>query len=230
MHMPKWVVRHHDPRSSTRRVLLVALLVAAVGALLFSAGRMAAADDRRAAIEAERGLAAARAELATLTERLALAERSAQVDRQAHEELRSTLAGLNSEILQLREELAFYRGIVSPADARRGVRAHGLDLQGAGAAWRYRLVLIQAMQHDRQAQGVAELTMVGTDADGPARVPAASEPLAYDFRYFQALEGDILLPDGFVPHRVEVLLRPRSEREQPVEQAFDWPAAISIGG
>jgi hypothetical protein len=154
------------------------------------------------------------------------------VDNQAHDELRTTLAGLNEEILRLREELAFYRGIVSPADARRGLHVHGLRIEpvGTDAHWRFRLTLIQAMQHDRQAQGVARMTLVGMNDGAPTRVALAEvgefgDGIPYDFRYFQEFDGDILLPQGFVPNRVEVELVPRNQREGRVERVFDWPSA-----
>ena len=230
MNPPRLVVRTHDPRRAAARIALIAAVLVAACAAAFVAGRMAADADRRAARIAETALADATADAHALREQLAIAERSGQVDRAAHAQLRETLAGLNGEILQLREELAFYRGIVSPADARRGIRVHDLTVTGAGDAWHYTLMLIQAMQHDRQAEGAAFLTVIGTGADGPQRVPVAAEGVAYDFRYFQPLDGDILLPQGFIPERIEVELRPRSTREDPVQQAFDWPGAIKVGG
>ena len=230
MNPPRLVVRTHDPKRAATRLALAAAVTAAALLAAFVAGRMAADADRRAARAAEAALADATTGALALREQLAVAERSGQVDREAHAQLRQTLAGLNGEILQLREELAFYRGIVSPADARRGVRVHDLSVEGAGDTWRYTLMLIQAMQHDRQAEGTAHLTLVGTGADGPQRVAVAADGVAYDFRYFQPLDGDILLPQGFIPERIEVELRPRSTREDPVQQAFDWPGAIKVGG
>lgn len=230
MSAPRLIVRVHDPSRTAVRLALVAVLVAVAGWALFAAGRTAAEEDRRVARDAERARAEATILIRDLRERLAVAERSGQVDRQAHDELRQTLAGLNGEILQLREELAFYRGIVSPSDARRGVRIHDLEIDGVGEAWRYRLMLIQAMQHDRQAQGSATLTVFGTAAGVPTSFEVNSENAAYDFRYFQALDGDILLPQGFTPARIEVVLQPRSERETAIQQTFEWPGAVNVGG
>ena len=212
------------------RAALIVGAVAAACLAAFVAGRVAADADRRAVRTTAAALEAADAEVQGLREQLAVAERSSQVDREAHAQLRQTLVGLNDEILQLREELAFYRGIVSPADARRGVRVHDLTVDGAGDAWRFSLMLIQAMQHDRQAEGRAHLTLIGAGPDGPQRVPVVADGIAYDFRYFQPLDGDILLPQGFIPERIEVELRPRSTREDQVQQVFDWPGATRVGG
>ena len=41
----------------------------------------------------------------------------------------------------------------------------------------------------------------------------------YSFRYFQALEGQVMLPPDFTPQRVRVLL---DGEDVAVEQSFDW--------
>jgi hypothetical protein len=235
MSTPRLIVKMHHPRRTVVRVALALLLVILTLWAVFETGRIRGGLDQSAArAEQERlngEVQRLERELAELRALLATAERSGQVDQLAHSDLRGLFAEQNDEILSLREELAFYRGIVSPADSRRGLRVHDFTLEPAGGptAWRYRLVLIQAMQHDRQAQGNARLTLVGTAEGAPARLPLAEvsaqavDGIPYDFRYFQEFDGDILLPDGFTPTRVEIELIARNARDGRVEQAFDWP-------
>ena len=45
----------------------------------------------------------------------------------------------------------------------------------------------------------------------------------YLFKYFQQVEGDILLPPGLKPVRVTVRVAP--ERGSAVEQSFTWAEA-----
>lgn len=237
MSASRLVVKPHHPRRTIVRIAVGAVLAVLVAWAMFEAGSHQAGYDRSAARSERRELTsdleALDRENRRLRERIAGLERSGQVDGRAYAELRGTLAGLNDEILRLREELAFYRGIVSPADVQRGLRIHGFELhpaEGEGA-WRFHLVLIQAMQHDRQAQGAARLTIIGTATGAPARLALADvgdhpeSGIAYDFRYFQEFGGDILLPQGFTPSRVEVELVPRSGRDGRVAQVFDWPVA-----
>ncbi|HSX63806.1 MAG TPA: DUF6776 family protein, partial [Pseudoxanthomonas sp.] len=49
----------------------------------------------------------------------------------------------------------------------------------------------------------------------------------YSFRYFQQLDGNVMLPADFTPQRVKVQLR---GEDVAVEQAFDWKLATSAGG
>lgn len=233
MSTPRFVVRPHDPRRATLRVAVIVVAAVLVALALFEAGRVQGghAHDERRALDGE--LQRLERETGELRTRLAAVERSGQVDQRAYADLRGLLREQNEEILSLREELAFYRGIVSPVDSRRGLRVHGFRVEPMGGtrAWRFRLVLIQAMQHDRQAQGTARITLVGSTNGTPARLPLSdvgehpADGIAYDFRYFQEFDGDILLPEGFTPNRVEVELVARAARDGRVEQVFDWAAA-----
>jgi hypothetical protein len=46
-------------------------------------------------------------------------------------------------------------------------------------------------------------------------------PLSFRFRYFQDLDGEVLLPEGFQPVRVTVTATPQGGRNE-VERSFDW--------
>ena len=55
------------------------------------------------------------------------------------------------------------------------------------------------------------------------RQQPTAPPIAYSFKYFQQVEGDVFLPPGFAPVRVAVRLVPRSGA--PIEQSFTWADA-----
>ena len=48
----------------------------------------------------------------------------------------------------------------------------------------------------------------------------------FSFRYFQQLEGSVVLPEGFTPKRVRVQLRSDGST---VDQAFPWQAEAPRG-
>ena len=52
--------------------------------------------------------------------------------------------------------------------------------------------------------------------------------MEYSFKYFQQVEGDVLLPPGLQPVRVIVRLQPQSGAA--VEQSFTWADAIARPG
>jgi hypothetical protein len=44
----------------------------------------------------------------------------------------------------------------------------------------------------------------------------------YEFRYFQGLETDFVVPAGFEPQRVTVEISPTEPRGDRSTQSFDW--------
>lgn len=168
-----------------------------------------------------------------LKARVAILERSKQIDSKAYADLDIYLKQLQGEILELREEVAFYRGIVS-SNETKGVLIHTfiVEREGSTDAYRYSLVLTRNMRNDRLVTGTVNLSVSGemhgdlkqlslkevSDSDSPE--------LKFRFKHFQRLEGRMTLPKGFVPHRVYVKVQTRGKRATDAEKTFDWSRAV----
>ena len=171
-----------------------AWLVIGVGALLltlaayfvFQLGKQQAGAELQQ-LQHQRGLLDQRVEqqqgeLMALREQHAVLQRASEIDRQASLELRDDFARAQGEVLGLRKELDFYRGIVSPADGNSGLRVQDFKLtRGASEReFNLRLVLVQAMKHDRKVSGNVALTIEGSE-DGEAKSYALADLLPDDF-------------------------------------------------
>jgi len=165
-----------------------------------------------------------------LRDQVAVLERSQEIDRAARENLRRDVISLQDEVQKLEEELAFYRGIVSPEDGQSGLRIQDFSISAARepAEFRYSLMLIQALSHDRRVEGEATLIVHGRQ-DGQAvsfgldELSEQSER-AFSFRYFEGLDGTLRLPADFEPEEVEVTVSPRGRNRSDLEQRFEWPS------
>jgi len=183
----------------------------------------------------EREFLSLQEEAAALSEKVVMLETNEKIDTEAYRSVEEQLAGLQEEILTQQEDLAFYRGIV--ADQQTGLRIQDLELsRGADASsFTMRLVLAQAIRADRRISGYVEFNFEGTqdgkeltlgladmigEKDGEGR-------LAFSFRYFQNLQADLVLPDGFAPARVTVKLMPNGKSAKALEKSFDW--AVQAG-
>jgi hypothetical protein len=173
-------------------------------------------------------------ETSGLRDRLAIQERSSQIDRQAAQAVRSELGQLEEALQEAREEVEFYRGIVAPGDVDPGLRIHRFDLEEdpAPGEYHYDLVLTQLKRNDKFVSGVVDWKIFGMLHDEPVvlALDGVTEPavqqLKFRLRYFQDLAGTVKLPDGFVPNRVELTVSPQGKGKQtPVVQSFDWPGA-----
>ena len=51
---------------------------------------------------------------------------------------------------------------------------------------------------------------------------AEDRDLRFAFRYFQILEREILLPEGFVPERVDLHLVPAGKGRDELDVSFPW--------
>lgn len=232
------VVRPHRPYRNGIIYTVLAVLIAAAITGAFEFGRIRAgfdaseADARRAALAGDLDLM--ERQNRELRERIALLERSSEIDSESRTQIQANLTSMQDEVLELREELAFYRGIVSPEDAKAGLRVQSFRLQAGPNAelFHFRLVLIQAIQHDRRASGKVEVTVHGVKAGKPDSIALAelvtgdADKFDYSFKYFQDFEGDIRLPEGFEPVRVEVAVLPKGRSGEAIKRSFDWAQVI----
>ncbi|MBI3900328.1 MAG: hypothetical protein HY308_18880 [Gammaproteobacteria bacterium] len=219
------------PRLLPRTKLLlivggVTVLVSAAG-WFYNHGLSTAGFERSFATQAqqklEEELQRRNAENDELRASLARAERSLQMDETAFQELDRSLKASAQEIVKLREELNFYRNIISPADKKSGLRVQSLDIQPANGAnqYRYKLVLIQALKHDQTIYGSVNFQISGAlgAEDKVITVPGSKVNL----KYFQDIEGQFELPKDFKPRQIKVNVTPTSGA--PVEQSVPWPLA-----
>lgn len=224
------------PRLAPRTKLLLAggTLTAVVFAAgwIYNYGLSTAGFERSSAAQTQERLQAEvrrrTAETEELRESLARAERSVQMNETAFQELDRALKASAQEIVKLREELNFYRNIISPVDKKSGLRIQNLLVEPTGAAnrYRYKLVLIQALKHEQTINGSArfEITGVQNGEDAVISIPASGDrPIKVSFKYFQDIAGEFELPKDFKPRRIKVNVTP--SRGVQAEESFAWPQA-----
>ncbi|MDJ0892278.1 MAG: hypothetical protein QNK18_13950 [Gammaproteobacteria bacterium] len=231
---PRYVIHERSPRRRAVRTALLLVLLLAAALVGSEYGRVdAAADISRTT--AERDMLRQRVktlatENAGLLERAAILERAAQVERQAYTHVDETLRDLQDQILDLKEELAFYRGIVTTSGKTRGlaIQSFKLESNGQDGEYRYKLVLTRAMKNDKVTRGLVSLTVSGEQEGSPRELTLSDltgqgqAELKLHFRYFQRLEGQLALPQGFVPHRILVSVTTTGKKRSRVEKTFDW--------
>jgi outer membrane murein-binding lipoprotein Lpp len=214
-------------------VLAVALLAGLAGWIGYVQGQRSAGHDAAAEASRRQVLEGQVEQLATSNKRLnakvAELEMSRRLDRDAYGQVERTLGDLQSQLSRQSDDLAFYRSIVSPADGVQGLRIQRFEvLPGEKEREvRLKLTLVQAMRHESVVSGLAQITLVGTKADVSARYTVGEllgkprAQLPFSFRYFQAIEQTVTLPEGFQAFEAEVEVH-SSKLRSPVEQVFPW--------
>jgi len=168
-----------------------------------------------------------------LAQQVATLSRSDQISRDANRDLQRTLAERDEEIAGLRADLAFYERFVAGTAPRHGLGVQALQLRNEGGrAWHFTATLTQTATRDATTRGTLTLAVEGSRGgrmqrlDWPAlRQQPGAAGVDYAFKYFQQVEGDVLLPPGLQPIRVSAHLQP--EHGEPVEQSFTWRDAVA---
>ncbi len=155
---------------------------------------------------------------------------AAEVDREAYAQVEKSLTRLQDEILELQQEVAFYQGIVSPNESARGLRIQAFKLakNEGTTTFHFDLVLSQLVSRNRVVRGSADVTIEGM-LDGKIQNLSLKElmlgerkSMNFRFKFFQRLEGDIALPEGFLPLKVRVRAIPSGARGRTVKRSWDW--------
>ena len=221
-----------------RAAVILALLVGAY--LIFEFGRIQANYNIVDAIAEQQELQGAIDEMENhiveLKQEIALLETHRVVEREAYHVVETNLTDLQRKIQEQQDAIAFYRGIVSPKDGGRGLRVQDLKLTRGKAERHYnvRLVLVQVMQHDRSVKGEVNFSLDGAQ-DGVATTYKLEQLLpedgssswSYAFRYFQDFDRELILPDGFMPEKINVEVVSRTKSIASIKQSFDWLAGQS---
>jgi len=222
--------------------LRVALAVAIVvgGYLTFEFGRIQAdynvVDAAQQRQDYDDQIKDMRKQIAALNQEIALLETHRNIDREAYKDVEASLADLQEKIQEQRDAIAFYRGIISPADGQRGLRVQDLSLSKGNDPRQYyvRLVLVQVMQHDRSVKGEVNFSLEGAQ-DGVATtykleklIPAdETSSWPFSFRYFQNFDRQLILPEGFRPERINIEVQSRTKSIASVKQSFLWQTGQS---
>lgn len=166
---------------------------------------------------------------ADVQDQLAIAKRASQVNVAAHKQVKLDLKSLQQENVELREEVDFYRGIVAPKESSQGLRIDQFSVKKTAGhnLYHFKLVLTQVKNNQRFTRGTVKLTFEGVKSGLPKTLTLNQlsvekrKHLTFKFRYFQKLEGDLILPEGFVPRQVRVNVIPRKKKN--IQNHFDWP-------
>ncbi len=170
---------------------------------------------------------------AKLSEQIAVLEQGRQVEQQAFSDVDTSLKSLQQEIIELKEEVAFYRGIVAPKESEGGLNIQSFKIEKTSEdrVYRYKVVLTQVSKSDSLVRGRVKIDLAGIRDGKPTKIPlsevSGNTPPNLDlrFKYFQTFEGSMLLPVGFNPTNIEIEIEPAGGRAGLIK-SFSWDSIL----
>ena len=173
-----------------------------------------------------------------LVEKNAHLEGGSKIEREAYQQANRELIRLQQELLAQKEELVFYRGIVSPSDTALGVNLQSFEVRRKSNQneYSYKLILTKSGKSTRKVSGSTELLIRG-ESDGSVSelkltdlvLEEADKSTKFAFRYFQVFEGDIILPEGFEPFEIKIGIKPTTKKVKAFSETISWAEVLSEG-
>lgn len=157
------------------------------------------------------------AQLSSLRSKLDQANGELMIERATRSELEKSLAGMQGELGQLKDQLAFFEQLLPPGP-QGSVALRAVDLERQGNALSYRVLLMRSGKPGEKFTGILQFVATGKQGDQevpslllktlqitiPGKEASESEDLKLEFEQFQRSQGLLALPEGFEPAAVTV--------------------------
>jgi hypothetical protein len=168
-----------------------------------------------------------------LNNKLATLRGSAQTDRQTLISMKKILTEVKQEQFATQQQLKFYKSVVKPSGKNKGVNIETISLTSIKSReFHYRLALNKISTNVNAISGNLDLQVHGTlDKE---RVELSLIHLTeerekfqkYRFKYFQILQGNLILPASFQPESIKIIVKPNNPKHQTKEKIISWALAL----
>lgn len=211
----RFVIVPDRPRSRWRPLLLglawlLSLLLAAYASYRYAVPQLSRVTGELNASEQE--LHALRAEREQLLQDKTVLARADQVSRDAMTQLQGMLSEREEEIAALRADVVFYERLVGGNAQRKGLSVHSVEFRPReDGDLSFVVTLTQNLKKPGMTRGELSFALEGSRSGNletldwkTLRQQDDNQPMSFEFRYFQKVEGSVMLPSGFTPHRVKL--------------------------
>jgi cell division protein FtsB len=167
--------------------------------------------------DSEKSLQRLSADNAQLQSGMASLQRQAQIDLAAQKELSRNVMQLQEENAHLKEEVTFFRSIMSSGKVPEGLSVQNFHIEPDTLPneYRFHVLLVQGGLRERDFVGRAQL-IVNLQKDGATIVLTLPEdeksasPYVVNLKYYQRLEGRFKVPAGMVVKSAQLRVTEKS--------------------
>ena len=154
-----------------------------------------------------------------------------EMDQQALELVRREIAAQKEQIAAQEEGLRFYKSLMAPGEIAQGLSLRPPELVALEepGQFAFRIVAQQEARKHSLLKGDLSAVLNGELADQEVSYSLAElsddlEPgkVPLRFRYFQSIEGELRLPEGFEPRSVDLVATATAPRKMEVREQFPW--------
>lgn len=165
-------------------------------------------------------------------------ESDSRIEHDAYTQSKGSLLALQKKLLEMKEQLVFYQGIVSPEELSLGVNIQSFELARKGdlGLYYYKLVLSKRGKSSKFVKGRFDFIVKGKRDEKPLDLPLkqikqgySDKDTKFSFRYFQVFEGELMLPEKFEPYDIQLKINPTTKKIKSFSETISWAQAVSGG-
>ena len=156
-----------------------------------------------------------------------------EVERLANQSSHDLLKSMEVAHYQVKKELAFYEKVMAPEKQADGLVFDSFTIVSTGSEnhFRFKATLVQQQIKKRYARGYLQLTLGGSLNKKPSQLKLSKistltqKDLAFNFQYFQIIEGEFTLPEDFVVEKIALsAIMPKSkwQKYHRLDASFLW--------
>jgi len=132
----------------------------------------------------------------------------------------------------LQKDIAFYQQVMAPELTQQGfiIDAFNVEKTLSERVYRFEIVMMQREKIKNTLKGNLAITLVGSESGKSKQYSLKNLlvdpelPLAFGFKYFQVLDGQLKLPEHFQPERILIHseIFQFNRRKGELSSSFDW--------
>lgn len=158
------------------------------------------------------------------------------IEHDAYVIANQSLIELQKKLLEQKEELVFYQGIVSPKDVELGINLQTFEVKrtGKNGVFNYRMVLTKRGKGAKKVTGSTKILIQGEDQNvrkeyllSEIDFEKSELETEFSFRYFQVFEGAFSLVDGFMPYDLKVEVVSTTKKVKSFTENILWARALT---
>ena len=169
--------------------------------------------------------------LLVLREELDVQRVQRELDRASLEMVRKEIALQKDQLAELEEGIKFYKGLMAPEEITQGLSLRKIELLATEKSdhFVFRIIAQQAAVKHTTLKGSLSIEVFGRRGEKSISYPLAdlsegieSNKLTLRFRYFQSIQGELVVPEGFEPEGFTIVAKASSPRKVELREQFPW--------
>ena len=170
-------------------------------------------------------------QVADFEQSTANADLSLEVGRNLLEQMRKDMVASQAQIETLQEQISFYQSLMDPNPEKGGVYIETVDIEPTAfeREYRYNIIVAQKSSSHRRVKGsvnvefIAELNTDDVQTLALSELTETGKALPLGFKFFQQFDGSVVLPQGFNPASVRVMVQLQGNSSPRLDETYEWP-------